>query len=238
MKITKICKFLRFCREAARECRRKKKEYIKCLENRVAVLENRNQTLIDELKSLKELYQQKADWAWNRVVGCPLKINNQSPSTMLRKALFVIASIRDNIRRLMKTNTKQNKTNEESVVNDANTHDWTMDLCTCIRILDKCLCIILYLCTNCDVGEGLWNLLLSALLFFFLFFIIFLFSRRTEESQRFFNLKTKKNTEPTFLIIFQRYWRIFFFFKKKIIAYEIFSQLQFNSLFILIFKSN
>ncbi|XP_032675881.1 cyclic AMP-responsive element-binding protein 1 isoform X4 [Odontomachus brunneus] len=48
-------------REAARECRRKKKEYIKCLENRVAVLENRNQTLIDELKSLKELYQQKAD---------------------------------------------------------------------------------------------------------------------------------------------------------------------------------
>lgn len=51
-------------REAARECRRKKKEYIKCLENRVAVLENRNQTLIDELKSLKELYQQKTDWDW------------------------------------------------------------------------------------------------------------------------------------------------------------------------------
>ncbi|XP_044585762.1 cyclic AMP-responsive element-binding protein 1 isoform X2 [Cotesia glomerata] len=50
-------------REAARECRRKKKEYIKCLENRVAVLENRNQTLIDELKTLKELYQhqQKAE---------------------------------------------------------------------------------------------------------------------------------------------------------------------------------
>lgn len=43
-------------REAARECRRKKKEYIKCLENRVAVLENQNKTLIDELKSLKELY--------------------------------------------------------------------------------------------------------------------------------------------------------------------------------------
>ncbi|CAH0554959.1 unnamed protein product [Brassicogethes aeneus] len=49
-------------REAARECRRKKKEYIKCLENRVAVLENQNKTLIDELKSLKELYcQQKAE---------------------------------------------------------------------------------------------------------------------------------------------------------------------------------
>lgn len=46
-------------REAARECRRKKKEYIKCLENRVAVLENQNKALIEELKSLKELYCQK-----------------------------------------------------------------------------------------------------------------------------------------------------------------------------------
>ena len=43
-------------REAARECRRKKKEYIKCLENRVAVLENQNKALIEELKSLKSLY--------------------------------------------------------------------------------------------------------------------------------------------------------------------------------------
>lgn len=49
-------------REAARECRRKKKEYIKCLENRVAVLENQNKALIDELKTLKELYcQQKTE---------------------------------------------------------------------------------------------------------------------------------------------------------------------------------
>lgn len=48
-------------REAARECRRKKKEYIKCLENRVAVLENQNKALIEELKSLKELYCQKND---------------------------------------------------------------------------------------------------------------------------------------------------------------------------------
>ncbi|XP_019894822.1 cyclic AMP response element-binding protein B isoform X2 [Musca domestica] len=49
-------------REAARECRRKKKEYIKCLENRVAVLENQNKALIEELKSLKELYcQTKTD---------------------------------------------------------------------------------------------------------------------------------------------------------------------------------
>jgi len=48
-------------REAARECRRKKKEYIKCLENRVAVLETQNKTLIDELKSLKELYCQSGE---------------------------------------------------------------------------------------------------------------------------------------------------------------------------------
>jgi len=43
-------------REAARECRNKKKEYIKCLENRVAILENQNKALIEELKNLKELY--------------------------------------------------------------------------------------------------------------------------------------------------------------------------------------
>ncbi|XP_067142085.1 cyclic AMP-dependent transcription factor ATF-1-like isoform X2 [Centruroides vittatus] len=48
-------------REAAKECRRKKKEYIKCLENRVAVLENQNKALIEELKSLKELYCQKTE---------------------------------------------------------------------------------------------------------------------------------------------------------------------------------
>ena len=32
-------------REAARECRNKKKEYIKCLENRVAILENQNKVI-------------------------------------------------------------------------------------------------------------------------------------------------------------------------------------------------
>lgn len=55
---------LPFClifREAARECRRKKKEYIKCLENRVAVLETQNKTLIEELKTLKELYCQTGE---------------------------------------------------------------------------------------------------------------------------------------------------------------------------------
>ena len=49
-------------REAARECRRKKKEYVKCLENRVAVLENQNKTLIEELKTLKDLYSNKSVW--------------------------------------------------------------------------------------------------------------------------------------------------------------------------------
>ncbi|XP_072364415.1 cAMP-responsive element modulator isoform X3 [Scyliorhinus torazame] len=48
-------------REAARECRKKKKEYVKCLENRVAVLENQNKTLIEELKALKDLYCHKTD---------------------------------------------------------------------------------------------------------------------------------------------------------------------------------
>lgn len=50
-----------FSREAARECRRKKKEYVKCLENRVAVLENQNRTLIEELRLLKDIYKHKAE---------------------------------------------------------------------------------------------------------------------------------------------------------------------------------
>ncbi|XP_051910722.1 cAMP-responsive element modulator-like [Hippocampus zosterae] len=48
-------------REAARECRRKKKEYVKCLENRVAVLENQNKTLIEELRAMKDIYQHKVE---------------------------------------------------------------------------------------------------------------------------------------------------------------------------------
>lgn len=51
-----------FCsRLAAKECRRKKKDYVKCLESRVAVLENQNKALIEELKSLKDLYCQKTE---------------------------------------------------------------------------------------------------------------------------------------------------------------------------------
>ncbi|XP_035689246.1 cyclic AMP-responsive element-binding protein 1-like isoform X6 [Branchiostoma floridae] len=46
-------------RVAARECRKKKKEYVKCLENRVAVLEQQNKALIEELKQLKDLYCHK-----------------------------------------------------------------------------------------------------------------------------------------------------------------------------------
>ncbi|KAM4543886.1 cAMP-responsive element modulator-like [Fundulus diaphanus] len=48
-------------REAARECRRKKKEYVRCLENRVAVLEQQNKTLIEELGALKYIYRHKAE---------------------------------------------------------------------------------------------------------------------------------------------------------------------------------
>ena len=47
--------------EAARECRRKKKEYIKCLEERVMGLENQNKALIEELRQLKELYCQREE---------------------------------------------------------------------------------------------------------------------------------------------------------------------------------
>ncbi|KAK7881168.1 hypothetical protein WMY93_029577 [Mugilogobius chulae] len=45
-------------REAARECRRKKKEYVRCLENRVAVLENQNRSLMDELRVIKQMYRE------------------------------------------------------------------------------------------------------------------------------------------------------------------------------------
>ncbi|XP_037829032.1 uncharacterized protein LOC119616626 [Kryptolebias marmoratus] len=48
-------------REAARECRQRKKEYVKCLESRVEVLETQNKTLIEELRTLKNIYQHKAD---------------------------------------------------------------------------------------------------------------------------------------------------------------------------------
>ncbi|XP_033841880.1 cAMP-responsive element modulator-like [Periophthalmus magnuspinnatus] len=44
-------------REAARECRRKKKEYVRCLETRVALLEDQNKALMDELRNLKLLYR-------------------------------------------------------------------------------------------------------------------------------------------------------------------------------------
>jgi len=50
-----------FFSEAARECRRKKKEYIKCLEERVTGLENQNKALIEELRQLKELYCQREE---------------------------------------------------------------------------------------------------------------------------------------------------------------------------------
>lgn len=52
---------LLFFREAAKECRRRKKEYVKCLESRVAVLEVQNKKLIEELETLKDICSPKAD---------------------------------------------------------------------------------------------------------------------------------------------------------------------------------
>lgn len=46
-------------RDAAKECRKRKKEYVKCLETRVNVLEFQNKQLIEELRTLKELYVQR-----------------------------------------------------------------------------------------------------------------------------------------------------------------------------------
>ncbi|NXY82452.1 CREM protein, partial [Alcedo cyanopectus] len=48
-------------RQAAKECRRRKKEYIKCLESRVAVLEVQNKKLIQELETLKALCSSETD---------------------------------------------------------------------------------------------------------------------------------------------------------------------------------
>jgi chaperonin cofactor prefoldin len=61
-------------REAARECQRKK-EYIKCLENRVAVLENQNKTTIEELKKYVDCLE-------NRVAV--LKNQNKTPIEELK----------------------------------------------------------------------------------------------------------------------------------------------------------
>lgn len=52
---------LPFFREAAKECRRRKKEYVKCLESRVAVLEVQNKKLIEELETLKDICSPKTD---------------------------------------------------------------------------------------------------------------------------------------------------------------------------------
>lgn len=50
-----------FFREAAKECRRRKKEYVKCLESRVAMLEVQNKKLIEELETFKDICSSKAD---------------------------------------------------------------------------------------------------------------------------------------------------------------------------------
>ncbi|XP_035597503.1 cAMP-responsive element modulator-like isoform X3 [Oncorhynchus keta] len=43
-------------RQAAKECRRRKREYIRCLETRLTMLEAQNKKLVDELNYFKEMY--------------------------------------------------------------------------------------------------------------------------------------------------------------------------------------
>ncbi|XP_069047331.1 cAMP-responsive element modulator isoform X3 [Lepisosteus oculatus] len=43
-------------RMSARECRRRKKEYISCLESRLAILEVQNKKLTEDLQNLKDIY--------------------------------------------------------------------------------------------------------------------------------------------------------------------------------------
>lgn len=43
-----------FFRQAAKECRRRKREYVNCLEAHVSTLELQNKKLLEELKYLKE----------------------------------------------------------------------------------------------------------------------------------------------------------------------------------------
>ncbi|XP_036441716.1 cAMP responsive element modulator b isoform X2 [Colossoma macropomum] len=47
-------------REAAKECRRRKREYVRCLETRVTMLELQNKKLISELQNMKEMYAGKS----------------------------------------------------------------------------------------------------------------------------------------------------------------------------------
>lgn len=55
------CDYFFSCREAAKECRRKKKEYVKCLENRVKNLEEQNKVLVDEINRMKDIFSKKTN---------------------------------------------------------------------------------------------------------------------------------------------------------------------------------
>ncbi|CAL8096695.1 unnamed protein product [Calicophoron daubneyi] len=72
-------------REAARECRRKKKEYVKCLEARVSLLESQNQQLIEELQKVKAL-------CFNELCGLRLKYSTASGAAAMLAAAVTSAS--------------------------------------------------------------------------------------------------------------------------------------------------
>ncbi|KAF8567161.1 hypothetical protein P879_09171 [Paragonimus westermani] len=70
-------------REAARECRRKKKEYVKCLEARVSLLESQNQQLIEELQKVKAV-------CFNELCGLGL---NSSTAACAAAVLAAVTSV-------------------------------------------------------------------------------------------------------------------------------------------------
>ncbi|XP_062335885.1 cAMP-responsive element modulator-like isoform X2 [Osmerus eperlanus] len=49
-------------REAAKECRRRKREYVRCLETRLTMLEAANKKLMDDLQYFHEVYGSKTDF--------------------------------------------------------------------------------------------------------------------------------------------------------------------------------
>uniref|UniRef100_A0A915KEY2 BZIP domain-containing protein n=1 Tax=Romanomermis culicivorax TaxID=13658 RepID=A0A915KEY2_ROMCU len=57
-------------RSAAKECRLKKKEYVKCLEKRLRVLEDQNKQLIEQVKSLMQIIRNTASLA--AAAGVPM----------------------------------------------------------------------------------------------------------------------------------------------------------------------
>lgn len=50
-----------FCRTAAKEYRRRKKDYVRSLEMRIAIIENQKQKMTEELDSLRQMCTGKSN---------------------------------------------------------------------------------------------------------------------------------------------------------------------------------